>query len=168
MAIKDLVPKLRHGRNSVVRRRNADPFQELQCEMNRMFEDFFLDFPSFSGLDVRGGGLGFSPAVDISETDKELKVSVELPGMDEKDITVELDNSTLTVRGEKSEVREDKDNKWHVREQSYGSFQRVIPLPVNADSENAKAKFKKGVLSIRIPKLEDDQHQRKTVKIENG
>jgi HSP20 family protein len=169
MAIKDLVPKFRHGRSAAVQRKEWDPFRELQREMNRMFDDFFVDLPVFGGQKDRAlGSLAFSPAVDIAETDKELKVSVELPGIDEKDISVELDNATLIIRGEKSEEWEDKSKKWHVREQSYGSFQRLIPLPVNADSEQAKAKFEKGVLTISIPKLDDNQHQRKTVKIENG
>lgn len=170
MAIKDLVPKFRNGRSNIAVRRNEwDPFRDFQREMNRLFDDFIGDFPVLSGW--KGGGLpagAFSPLVDITETDKEVKIKAELPGMDEKDITVEMDDNAVTIYGEKREEKEEKGKKWHVREQSYGSFQRVIPLPASVDSENAKAKFKKGVLTVRLPKTEEEQSKRRTVEIENG
>jgi HSP20 family protein len=170
MAIRDLVPKFRNGRSNVaVRRNDWDPFRDFQREINRMFDEFIGDFPALSGWKGRSGEVAaFSPAVDISETDKVVKISAELPGMDEDNISVEMDNSTVTICGEKSEEKEDKNSKWHVREQSYGSFQRVIPLPAGVDSSKAKAKFKKGVLTVTLPKLEDEQGSRRTVKIENG
>ena len=170
MAIRDLVPKLRNGRSNLAVRKNTwDPFRDFQREMNQLFDDFIGDFPMVSSW--RDGGsdvVSFSPLVDISENDKELTVKAELPGMDEKDISVELDDSAITIRGEKHEEKEEKGRKWHVREQSYGSFLRVIPLPTGVDSEKAKAKFKKGVLTVTLPKVGEEQSKRRTVKIENG
>jgi HSP20 family protein len=153
-----------------VRRGEYDPFTDLQREMNRLFDDFFIEFPSptrWGGRDRDAGLATFTPRVDVSESDKEIKISAELPGMDEKDIHVEMDDNAIVVRGERKEEREDKDGNWYRREQSYGSFQRVIPLPANVDSDHAKATFKKGVLRIKMPKLAQEQAQRKAIAIES-
>jgi len=170
MAIRDLVPKFRGGRSNItVREGERDPFRDLQREMNRLFDDFLGDFPMLSQW--KGSvpqAAGFSPAVDITETAKAVKVKAELPGMDEDDITVEIDENTITISGEKVEEKEDKGRKWHVKEQSYGSFRRIVPLPARVEAEKAKAKFKKGVLTVNLPKVEDDQSKRRTVKIENS
>lgn len=169
MAIKDLVPQLRRGREDAPARRGEyRPLRDFQREMNLLFDDFFGDFPLAPRW--KEGDLplvGFSPRVDVTETDKEVKVSAEIPGMDEDDITVEMDDATVTVRGEKKEETEDKGKSWYRREQSYGSFHRVIPLPANVDGEQAKAKFKKGVLSITVPKREEQQAKRKAITIES-
>jgi HSP20 family protein len=103
----------------------------------------------------------------VTETDNEVKISAELPGMDEKDITVEMDDATITVRGEKKHETEDKGKNWYRREQSYGSFHRVIPLPASVQGDKAKAKFKKGVLSITVPKQAEEQAKRKAITIES-
>lgn len=169
MAIKDLVPKFGRGRENVpVRRGEHEPFRDFQREMNRLFDDFFTDFP----LTPRWGerdvpSVAFNPRVDVSETDKEVNVSAEMPGMDEKDITVEMDDAAITVRGEKKEETEDEGKNWYRRELSYGSFHRVIPLPTRVQGDKAKAKFKKGVLSITVPKREEQQAKRKAITIES-
>ncbi len=170
MAIRDLVPKLGRGREHTLARRDEwDPFRDFQREMNRLFDDFWSDFPALSNRRERSPSAlaAFSPRVDVSETDKTIEVSAELPGMDEKDITVELDDSTLTVRGEKHEEKEEKGKNWFSREQSYGSFHRVIPLPTSVDGTKAKARFKKGILSVSVPKREEETAKRKTVAIES-
>ena len=169
MSIKDLVPRIgRRGGNMPVRRGEYDPFRDFQREMNRLFDDFFADFPSVSRWGDRElVSAVFRPRVDVSETDKEVKVSAELPGMDEKDITVEMDDAAITIRGEKKEEQEDRGKNWYRREQSYGSFQRVIPLPASVDGEKAKAKFKKGVLRITVPKREEEQAKRKAITIDS-
>jgi HSP20 family protein len=137
--------------------------------MNRLFEDFFSEFP----LAPRGGvggrelaTVGFSPRVDVSETDKEVSVSAELPGMDEKDITVEMNDAAVTIRGEKKEEKEEKGKNWHTKEQSYGFFHRVVPLPASVEGAKAKAKFAKGVLTVTVPKRAEEQARRKAIKIE--
>ncbi len=103
MDIRDLVPRFGRGRESLPARRGEwDPFRDFQREMNRLFDDFLTDFPLASRWGERElPSSAFSPRVDVSETEKEVKVSAELPGMDEKDLTVEMDDASITVRGEK-------------------------------------------------------------------
>ena len=128
MSIKDLVPGI--GRKPLpVRREEADPFRDFQRQMNRLFEDFFGGFPLAereTGLDWAPAA--FTPRVEVSETDTEVKVSAELPGMDEKDIAVELQDDVLTLRGEKKTEQEEQGKNWFHREQSCGSFHRAIEL----------------------------------------
>jgi len=93
-----------------------------------------------------------TPHVDISDKGKELKVSVELPGMDKDDVEVNLDDNALTIRGEKKSEETEEKEGYYMSERSYGAFQRIIPLPVEVDPEKVKAKFKKGVLNIVLPK----------------
>lgn len=168
MTIRDLVPRIGRGREAMpARRGEEDPFRDFQRQMNRLFDDFFSEFP----LASRGGGRDlaparFSPRVDVSETDKDVKISAELPGMDEKDITVELNEAAVTIRGERREEKEDKGKNWYSREQSYGVFHRVIPLPSSVDGDKASAKFKKGLLTVTVPKREERQPKSKGIKIE--
>lgn len=168
MSIKDLVPKFGSNRGTAPARRGEyDPFRDFQRDMNRLFDDFFTGFPLAERMEDRElAGSAFNPRMDVSETDKEITVSAELPGMDEKDITVELDDDAVTIRGEKKEEREEKGKNWHLREQSYGSFHRCIPLSASVEAAKAKAKFRKGVLTITVPKREEAQPKRKAVTIE--
>jgi HSP20 family protein len=170
MAIRDIVPKFGRGREHLPARRGEwNPFSDFQREMNRLFDDFFSDFapaPRWGGKETAVSA-AFSPRVDVSETDKEVKVSAELPGMDEKDITVEMDDAAITVRGEKREEKEEKGRNWYRKEQVCGAFHRVIPLPASVNGEKARARFRKGVLTITVPKREEQQTRRKTVTIEH-
>ena len=170
MSIKDLVPRFGRGREHMpMRRGEHDPFRDFQREMNRLFDDFFSDFPlATRGREGTPAPAAFSPRVDVSETDKEVSVSAELPGMDEKDITVEMDDAAITIRGEKKDEKEEKGKNWYRREQSYGSFHRSIPLPTGVDGAKAKAKFKKGLLTITVPKREGEQPKRKAIAIETN
>jgi HSP20 family protein len=167
MSIKDLVPRFGRGHDAhPVRRDDADPFRDFQREMNRLFDDFFGEAP----LAVRGESewapAVFVPRVDVSETDQEVKVTAELPGMDEKDIAVELQDDILTLRGDKKTEQEEKGKNWFRREQSTGSFQRAIALPAGVDAAKATAQFKKGVLTVVAPKRAEDQANRKTIPIQ--
>ncbi len=168
MNIKDLVP--RFGRNVLpIRREEADPFRDFQRQMNRLFDDFFGDFPVMDrGREPGWAAAGFVPRVDISETDQEVRVSAELPGMDEKDITVELRNDMLTIRGEKKSEQDERGRNWHRREQIHGSFQRSLGLPAGVETEKAKAQFRKGVLTVTVPKREGEELHRHMVPIEEG
>ena len=87
--------------------------------------------------------------------------------MDEKDIHVELDDAAVKIRGEKKEEKEEKNKNWFRRELSYGSFNRVVPLPATVESEKAKAKFRKGILTITVPKRKQETAARRTVHIES-
>lgn len=167
MSIKDMVPGLNRGRELPARRGEMEPFHEFQREMNRLFEDFFTDLPvpRWGGREM--AAMEFSPRVDVSESDKEVVVSAELPGMDEKDIAVEMEEDAVTIRGERKEEKENKGRNWYTREQSYGSFRRVVQLPANVQGERATAKFRKGVLTVTVPKKETELSRRKTINIES-
>ena len=166
MSMKNLVP--RFGRKPLpARREEADPFRDFQRQMNDLFADFFGGYP----LAERGGGpewapAAFTPRVDVAETDTEVKVSAELPGMDEKDISVELQGDVLVLRGEKKREQEEKGKNWYRREQSSGSFRRAIELPAGVDAGKARAQFKKGVLVFTAPKRAEDQAKRKAIPIQ--
>ena len=168
MSIKDLVPRI--GRKPLpVRREEADPFRDFQRQMNHLFEDFFGSrSPAERETGLDWAPAAFTPRVDVSETDTEVKVSAEFPGMDEKDITVELQDDVLTLRGEKKSEQEEKGKSWYHREQSWGSFCRSVELPAGVDAGKAKAIFKKGVLTFTAPKRPDEQAKHKTVPIQAG
>ena len=147
MAIRHLIPS---GKKNVpVKREDEHPFAILRHEMDAMFDNFFRSFdmePFESRLGV------FTPKVDVAESDKEIRITAELPGMDEKDIDVSLQNDMLTIKGEKKEEKEDKGKDYYRMERSYGSFSKSIALPVEVETDKVEAKYKKGVLSITIPK----------------
>ena len=107
----------------------------------------------------------FSPAIDVREGDKELNICVELPGMDEKDVEVLVTDDILTIKGEKKEEKEDEGKDYYHIERTFGSFQRGIPLPPGIDGQKATAKFRKGVLSITLPKTERAKKTGKRVAI---
>ncbi|UCH79662.1 MAG: Hsp20/alpha crystallin family protein [Nitrospiraceae bacterium] len=148
MTWKDIVPFKK--RSVPARRDNGHPFQRLHDEMDALFDDFFTGFnmEPFEGRQARP----FRPNIDVSETDNEFRVSAELPGMDDKDIEVNLNRDSLTIRGEKKQEKEDKGKDYYHVERSYGSFTRTIPLPVEIESDKAEAHFKKGVLTVTVPK----------------
>jgi len=168
MSIKDMVP--RFGRKPLpVRQEEADPYRDFQRQMNRLFDDFFGDFLPAERPDGPGWAPGaFVPRVDVAETDTEVKVTAELPGMDENDITVELQDGVLTLRGEKKSEQEEKGKNWFRREQSWGAFHRAIELPAGVEDDQAKAQFKKGVLTFTAPKRPEEQARRQRVAIEAG
>ena len=147
MTIRNLVP---FGKKSVPARREEEkPFALLRREIDSLFDNFFRGF-DIEPFESRMGA--FTPQVDVTENDKEIKISAELPGMDEKDIDLSLQNDMLTIKGEKKEEKEDKGKDYYRMERSYGSFIRTIPLPVEVETDKVEAKFKKGVLSITLPK----------------
>jgi HSP20 family protein len=131
-----------------------DPFKDLQTlqdRMNRLFNESAVRFTG-SPDDVFGGH--WVPAVDIYEADQELVVKADLPGLELKDIDLQIQENVLSLRGEKKAEKEIKEERYHRIERSHGSFQRSFTLPNIVDQEKAKAKFKDGVLEIRIPKIE--------------
>ncbi len=161
MAITDLIPWKREEQRVPVRREESYPLQSLQQEMNRLFDEFFnrLNLTPFRMLEEQWDV--FSPRVNVVENDKQVKVSAELPGLDEKDIDVSLSNNVLTISGEKKEETEDRGKNYYCMERSYGSFRRSIPLPCEVDSDKADATFKNGVLTITLPKTAEAQRRKK-------
>ena len=107
----------------------------------------------------------FLPALDATETDDEIRISLELPGMSEKDVEVSLENDTLTIRGEKREEQEREEHGGHWIERRYGSFQRSVPLPCEVKADAIQATFKKGVLRLVLPKSTTQRESRRTIEV---
>lgn len=165
MQIRDLIPWGRERSSLSQRQAEADnPLLSLQRDINRVFENFWNRFErSYAG--ANGFLTAANPRTDISETEKEVEVSVELPGMDEKDIEVSLTDDVLTIRGEKKNEREEKKKGYYLSERSYGSFYRSIPLPAGVDPEKADARFKSGVLTITLPKTPEAQQKVRRIEV---
>lgn len=142
--------------------RQDDPFLRIHQEMDRMFDDAFRSFglPNITAraqrdLPALGHSAGFfQPQVDISADKNQYEISVDLPGLNDVDVHLELQENILTIRGEKEEVSENEDKKFYRVERHYGSFQRTLALPDDADADAIKADMKQGVLKISIPKKE--------------
>ncbi|KJR41074.1 heat shock protein Hsp20 [Candidatus Magnetoovum chiemensis] len=154
MTLKDFVSWTKDKKGEVPVRKDRDySFPAFTDEAGRVFDRFLqgvnLGFPDLGG--------DFSPKVDVVETDKEFNISVELPGIDEKDIDVSLTKDSLTIKGEKKEEKEDKHTGYYHRERYYGSFTRTIPMTCEIDADKVKAEFKNGVLSINLPKTQEAQ-----------
>jgi len=134
-------------------KRERAPFSSLQSEINRLFDDFLTNGFERALLPAAWtGDQMLTPAVDIIENDKNFKVEIELPGMEESDVEVTINDNYLTIKGEKKESKHDKGENYVRRERYYGSCERAIALPETADTDKAKATFKKGVLWVDIPK----------------
>jgi HSP20 family protein len=148
---KSILPIKRRSNEFAERRDYASPVLAIQDEMNRMFDRFFDD--PFDLMPFESPRLAeFSPRIDVSETDKEIVVKAELPGMDEKDINLSLEQDSLVISGEKKTENEEKGKNFHRVERSFGSFSRVIPLPMEVEVDKVEAEFKKGLLTITLPK----------------
>ncbi len=140
--------------------RNDNPFMSLQREIDRLFDDFTRGFPAFS----TGGGNELLPSVDVTETDKQIEITAELPGLEEKDVQVNLADNVLTIRGEKKAEKEEKDKAYRLVERSYGSFVRSLELPEGVDANAIKASIDKGVLKVTVPKPAPAQVKKIDVK----
>ena len=109
--------------------------------------------------------LGVVPPVDIVEKDNVYEISVELPGMDEKNVEVKYSDGTLTIKGENEEVKEEKKRDYHLSERRYGSFQRSFSVPDSIDADKIEANFKKGVLTLTLPKSAEVQKKEKKIAV---
>lgn len=130
-----------------------DPFRDLntlQDRMNRLFEDAGRGW----GSDEPSATTSWSPAVDIFETEGEIVVKAELPGMERKDIALNLENNVLTLKGERRFEKETKEENYHRIERAYGGFSRAFSIPATVDEEKIRADYKDGVLKILLPKKE--------------
>lgn len=153
------------------RRDRGSPMPSLQHEINDLFESFWHGWDRMPGrMTDRSGWMSstFDPDIDVSETKDEFLVHADLPGLDEKDVEVEVSGDMLTIRGEKKEEREDKGRSWHSVERSWGSFERAIPLPAAADTAKATASFTKGVLKVAIPKTAEAKTQARRLEIKKN
>jgi HSP20 family protein len=156
-------PTLRpFGRKSDVALGENDWFTAFRRELDRLFESFGRDL-AWPGGESRSAAL--APSIDVSETESELRIEADLPGVEEKDVDVTVSDNVLTIKGEKKAEREEKKKDFHLVERSYGSFSRSLPLPFAVDSDQAKATFKNGVLSISLPKPPEMQAKAKKIVI---
>lgn len=162
MNIKSLVPWSRERRSVPVRREEDNPFYSLQRSINQVFDNFLFEGFSRSPFSLYAS---FSPRLDASETDKEFCITAELPGIDENDVEVSVNDSLLTLRGEKKDEKQDNRRDYYRVERSYGMFERTIPLPEGVDSSKVEASFKKGVLTVTLPKSAEYQKERKRIPI---
>ena len=163
MNMRDLIP---WGRKSsqvpmFYQDEQASPFLTLHREMNRLFDETIrsFDMPSMVGRTASW------PSVEISETDKEYRVSADVPGLEEKDVEVLFSDGVLTIRGEKKSEVEDKERQFS--ERFYGSFERQIPLGDVIEEDKVEAAFKDGVLTVTLPKTAKAQAKVKRIAI-NG
>ncbi len=161
MASNSLIPV---GGERGVTRSASNPFFALQQEIDRLFEGFsrgFAGFPSsFAGFPSRE----LMPSMDLSETDKEIEITAELPGLEEKDIQLNVADNVLTIRGEKKNEREETKKDYHLIERSYGSFTRSVQLPDGVNAENIKAVMSKGILKVTVPKPAPAQSKKIDIK----
>lgn len=142
------------GRSLNVVKGTDHPLSRLHHDLDTLFDQVFGQFPMRSSGSKNGRmseGL-IMPQVDIGESQKEYIITVEVPGVQEKDIDLTLIDGTLTIRGEKRSEHEEKKKHYHRVERSYGSFRRILSLPIDADENSVKAKFKDGILTITIGK----------------
>lgn len=135
-----------------------DPFAGFRREIDRVFDDFFRDFTSPAFRAANGTWGAVTPLVDVTETDKEVVITAELPGLDEKDFEVTLVGDVLTIRGEKKDEREQKNGDGYYMERRFGAFSRSLRLPFEAADDTVEASFDKGLLTVRIPKPADVQN----------
>ena len=161
MALRDLIT---WGRDqpSAPSRRGAEvsPFLTLHREMNRLFDDVFNNFGNTPSL---FGRMPAWPSVEVIQSDKDIRISAELPGLDEKDVEVLVDDDVLTIRGEKRAETQDKDRRF--TERYYGRFERVIPLPFAVEEDKAEASFANGVLTVTLPKSPKAESRAKRIAI---
>ena len=169
MAMRSLTP-WRWGRRSVPAGREMEthPLDMFQREMNRLFDDFFKGFGLRPfGEEIEAAG-AFYPQMDMTEDENSIYVTAELPGLDEKDIDINLSRDSLTIKGEKREEKEEKGKESYYMERSFGAFSRVIPIPVDVNPDKVEATFKKGVLNITLPKAQKERKEQKKIKIKGS
>lgn len=171
--IEHTVPVKHEHKAPFYPQRHGDPMVQIHRDIDRLFDQFFRGFnlpavggfgafPAFEGTAV------LKPKVDLSATDSEYQLTVEIPGVSEKDVSVDIAAGALTIRGEKKQEKEDKEKNYYRIERSYGSFQRVLSLPEDVDQDNIKASFKNGVLFVTMPRKAMPKGEVKKVEITSG
>ena len=166
MSVRDLIPwgKSSNQAPTVYRNVEHNPVLSLHREVNRLFDDVFrgFDLPSTFG---RLSGAGMWPNVEIAETDRDLRITAELPGLDEKDVEVLLEDGMLILRGEKKSETDDGDR--YFSERFYGRFERRIAVGSEIDQDKVKGSFRNGILTVTLPKTETARSRTKRIAI-NG
>jgi len=156
---RTLIPFGRGG----LHRGGTDPFAQMREEMDRMLSEFGQGWPQ-----ADKGRRGFNlPQVDIAETEAGLELKADLPGFDEQDVSLDVQDGVLTIKAEHKEEREEKDEDkhYHLVERRSGSFLRRIALPFEADAGKAEAHLDKGVLTVTVPRLADETKKPRSIPV---
>jgi HSP20 family protein len=159
MAVRDLIPRMR-ARTPGARGEGMNPLVAFHEEMNRLFDDFWRDFDGIGTSLMPTSGF---PRVEVIETEREVKVEAELPGMEEKDVEVLLHHGVLTIRGERQSETDDKHRR--VSERYYGQFERRVVLPAEVDGDKVTASFQKGILTVTLPKTARELEDIKRIRV---
>lgn len=140
------------------------PLSELRTDIDTIFDQFF---GQASGREIEPwGAFTFrSLAVDMEETENEILVKAEMPGLEPKDFQISVNGDTLTIKGEKKAEKTEEKKNYHMIERRYGSFHRSIPLPSEVDNDKVKASYSKGILEILLPKSKQHKAKRITVNV---
>jgi HSP20 family protein len=162
MNMRDLIPWGRNQQTTPSRYRDeGDPFMTLHREMNRLFDDVFrgFDMAPFGGV----SRMASWPHVEVVDNDKDVRISAELPGLEDKDVEVLIGDGVLTIRGEKKSAIEDKERAFS--ERTYGRFERRIPLAWEVEEDKIEASFKNGVLTVTLPKSAESRSEVKRIAV---
>lgn len=168
LTMRDLIPRSR-GRDVAAGRAAEHPLMAFQRDMNTLFEDLWR------GFDVPPAGRGeavatamIAPRIELTETDKEIVVCAELPGLSDNDVEITLSDNVLSIRGEKKVDKTEEDKGYTYTERSYGSFERRIPIDADVLADKVAARFADGVLSVTLPKNPDAKEQVRRIPIGGG
>jgi len=158
---QDITPSPRRRLRRRLRLR--DPFERMRQNMEQAFSERFEDLPSkWFGGDEAGI---FRADLDIGETEDDLKITLDVPGIERKDIDISLSNHSLVVKGEREEKEEEKKEDYHRVERSFGAFERRITLPCEVDADRVSADLEKGVLTIMLPKSAQAKESERKIEI---
>lgn len=145
---------------AIVRWQPLGNLLDIRKDIDKLFEEFF------EGKAPIEGDVGWTPRVDVHETDNSFVVSADIPGLEKKDIKISMQNNVLTIFGERKMEREEKNKSYHRIERYAGKFSRSFQLPTGIDADNVKAAYKNGVLTIEIPKKEEAKAKEIPVEVE--
>lgn len=166
MNIKDMIPFRKHHLSNYSDL-GFHHFSEMQDRLNDVINNFLSNVP-MNVPTIPGTSSFLMPVMNVSENDNHVNVKVELPGISEKDVTIESINNQLIIKGEKKEEKEEKETNYYVRESSYGSFLRTVSLPFEIDINKSTATFKNGVLHISVEKPKESVSSTKMIPIKKA
>jgi len=167
--ISKWIPFRRHNQSNVPARRGEYPLGRMQQQVDRMFDDFWnrpmAGFESFWG---DYSPAQFMPSIDVSDEGNSFKVTAELPGMDADDVELSIRENNLHIQGEKKVEKETEEEGFYRTERSYGFFERNVPLPSDVIEDECRADFKKGVLTVHLPKAAEPKSNGKRISVAKG
>ena len=163
------ISKKNKAKGAVPARREENPLLDLRSGIDSLFEDFFSGFgrePMWSVPQFFDWSKGHvAPCVDVTESENEYAFTAELPGIEEKDLSVTLDEDRLSISGEKNTESEERKKDYHLSECSYGRFERSFVMPKGINREHVKAAFKNGILTLTLPKSEEAKSSVKKIEV---